>query len=272
MKNYLLLVLALLATTTWAQVKKETRSVPAFTRVSFRVPGQAFVRQGSPQRVELEGDAGFLAEVETEVKDGRLAIGREDGWRNWNWKDTDRITVWITLPTLEGLSVSGSGNLSGEGKFKVENLKLNVSGSGSLKIAATAEGEVEADVSGSGRLEVSGNCKTFTSDVSGSGRVVMDMNVYERADLGISGSGKIEGAGSAGLVQANISGSGQVMALNLETNKCDVKISGSGDVEISVKNELDANISGSGTVSYRGNPDKVNSNSSGSGKVRRVDR
>jgi carbon monoxide dehydrogenase subunit G len=271
MKNQLLFVLALLGTTSWAQVKKEVRSVPAFNKVSFRIAGQAYVRQGSPQRVELEGNADFLAKVETEVKDGRLAIGREDSWRDWNWKDTDRITVWITVPTLEGLSVSGSGNLTGEGKFKVDNLDLNVSGSGNLTIAATADGEVEADVSGSGRLEVSGSCKTFDSDVSGSGRVVMNMNVYENATLGISGSGKIEGKGSAGILRAEISGSGHVAALNLEANKCVVRISGSGDVEITVKNELDANISGSGTVSYRGNPDKVNSNASGSGKVRKVD-
>jgi hypothetical protein len=37
-----------------------------------------------------------------------------------------------------------------------------------------------------------------------------------------------------------------------------------------VKNELDATISGSGSVSYRGNPSKVNSHASGSGKVRKL--
>jgi hypothetical protein len=37
-----------------------------------------------------------------------------------------------------------------------------------------------------------------------------------------------------------------------------------------VKSELDANISGSGTVSYKGSPSHVNGNSSGSGKVRKM--
>jgi hypothetical protein len=41
-------------------------------------------------------------------------------------------------------------------------------------------------------------------------------------------------------------------------------------VEINVKNELDAVISGSGSVSYKGNPNKVNSHSSGSGKVSKM--
>jgi hypothetical protein len=56
----------------------------------------------------------------------------------------------------------------------------------------------------------------------------------------------------------------------MEANKCEVRISGSGDVEISVKAELDASISGSGTVNYKGNPNHVNSNALGSGIVRRV--
>jgi hypothetical protein len=41
-------------------------------------------------------------------------------------------------------------------------------------------------------------------------------------------------------------------------------------VEINVKSELDANISGNGTVSYKGNPNHVNGHSSGSGKVRKM--
>jgi hypothetical protein len=86
----------------------------------------------------------------------------------------------------------------------------------------------------------------------------------------ISGSGKIEASGSAQSIKASISGSGRVNASNLEVDKCTVRISGSGDVEIHVKSELDANISGSGTVSYKGNPSHVNGHSSGSGKVRKM--
>lgn len=271
MKRIAMLVLAAgFFTTAFGQVKKESRAVSEFTRVSFRLPGVAYVKQGARHALEIEGDAEFLKEVETEVKDGRLSIGREEGWRNWNWKDTDRVTVWVTLPSLEGLSVSGSGDLKAEGKWRVADLKLNVSGSGNLEVVADASGQVEADVSGSGRLQVGGSCKTYDSDVSGSGRVVMNMNVYETASLGISGSGKIEASGSAGIVKADISGSGRVLAMDLESNKCQVRISGSGDVEITVKEDLDATISGSGTVSYKGNPNHVNSNASGSGKVRKV--
>jgi hypothetical protein len=249
---------------------RETRKVDTFTKISFRVPGKLYLRQGSPQKVEIEGKKDILQEIETEVEGSRLVIGKEGKWLNWDWDGDEKVNVYITVANIEGLSVSGSGDLIGETKITADDLDLNVSGSGTLKVDIDARGEVEADVSGSGDLELKGKCRSFDSDVSGSGSVKLDAAIAERADFGVSGSGKIYASGSAENVKTSISGSGKVLAANLETNRCEVRISGSGDVEINVKNELDANISGSGTISYKGNPSKVNSHASGSGSVRKM--
>jgi Putative auto-transporter adhesin, head GIN domain len=249
---------------------KETRKVDTFTRIAFRVPGKLFLRQGSPQSVVLEGSREFLAEVETEVDGDKLIIGKENRWMDWNWGNDDRVNVYITVASIEGLSVSGSGDLIGETRITASDLDLNVSGSGSLKIDADATGDVEADVSGSGSIELTGKCRSFDSDVSGSGRVRLTETIAGKASFGVSGSGKIEASGSAQEVKTSISGSGRVYAANLEADRCEVRISGSGDVEINVKSELDATISGSGSVSYKGNPSHVNSHASGSGKVRKL--
>lgn len=271
MKKVLIPVLVVLISFSAAIAQvKEVRKVDTFTKIAFRVPGKLYLRQGTPQKVEIEGDRKFLEEVETEVNGGKLSIGREGGWMNWNWGNEDRVNVYITVANIEGLSVSGSGDLIGETRLSVADLDLNVSGSGSLKIEADASGDVEADVSGSGSIELSGKCRSFNSDVSGSGRVRLTESIANKASFGVSGSGKIEASGTAEEVKTSISGSGRVYAANLETNRCEVRISGSGDVEINVKSELDATISGSGSVSYKGNPSHVNSHSSGSGKVRKL--
>jgi len=249
---------------------KETRNVGTFTKISFRVPGKLYLRQGSPQKVEIQGKKSILDEIETDVDGSRLVIEKEGKWMDWNWSAGDEVTVWITVKDIEALSVSGSGDLIGETKIIANNLDLSVSGSGNLKVEAEASGDMEADVSGSGDLEVTGKCRNYNSDVSGSGKVIMVMNIAEDADFGISGSGKIEASGRANTVKTSISGSGKVLAANLETNSCNIRISGSGDVQINVKNEIDAVISGSGSVSYRGNPSKVNSHSSGSGSLRKL--
>jgi len=250
---------------------KEARNVDTFTKIAFRVPGKLYLKQGPVQKVEIQGDKDIVSKIETEVNGGRLNIGREnDNWKMWDWDNDDKITVYITVKDIEGISVSGSGDLLSDGKLKAADLDLNVSGSGSMQIDVEASGLMEANVSGSGNLEVKGNCRSLDSKVSGSGKVIFAGTIVERADVSVSGSGKIIASGTAREIKTTISGSGEVQAANLEVEKCEVRISGSGDVEINVKSELDATISGSGSVSYKGNPSQVNSHSSGSGKVRKM--
>lgn len=271
MKRHLTLFLLLVSGFAFAQTK-ETRSVGTFTKLAFRVPGKLILKQGSPQSVVIEGDKELLEKIETEVEGNRLVIGHPDKWRwrDWGWKDDKKVTVYVTVQDIEGLSVSGSGDLVSSGKISTNGLELKVSGSGSLDIDADVKGELTADVSGSGDLSVKGACQSFDSSVSGSGKVNMSGTITGRADMSVSGSGRIMASGTAQQVKATISGSGKVLAADLEVSKCEIRISGSGDVEINVKDALDANISGSGSVSYKGNPSQLNSHASGSGHVRKM--
>jgi hypothetical protein len=250
--------------------QRQTKNVDTFTKISFRVPGKLYVRQGSPQKVEIEGDKDALEKTVVKVEGSKLIIAVEGKWSNWSFGDDDEVNVYVTVKDIDALNVSGSGDLIGETKIVTRELALNVSGSGNLKVEAEVSGDMEADVSGSGDLFVKGRCASFNSDVSGSGKVNAAVAVTNRADFGVSGSGKVEASGSASEVKVSISGSGKVLAANLETNTCNVRISGSGDVEISVKHEIDANITGSGSVRYRGEPSKVSSHASGSGSVRKM--
>ncbi|MDZ7649384.1 MAG: DUF2807 domain-containing protein [Cytophagales bacterium] len=95
--------------------------------------------------------------------------------------------------------------------------------------------------------------------------------INDRADVNVSGSGKIMASGTAHEIKATISGSGEVRCSEVQKiEKCEgANFPGSGDVEINVKSELEANISGSGSVSYKGSPSQVNTHSNGSGKVER---
>lgn len=263
----LLAFLMLIAFTPVTGQNKEKRNVGEFTKIAFRVAGKVYLRQGNTTSVEIEGSKDVLSNVKTEVDGSTLNIHSPS---KWSWGNSDKPVIYITVRDLEAVGVSGSGELIGETKFSVRDLDLKVSGSGSLKMQIESSGEVEADVSGSGNLQLSGSSREIDSDVSGSGRVVLDMTINGEADFSISGSGRIEARGKAKQVNTAISGSGRVMGADLETNRCKIRISGSGGVEIHVLDELDANISGSGSVGYRGNPSKVNGSSSGSGRVRKL--
>ena len=269
MKKVFSLFFLLISAFGFAQTK-ETRNVGTFTKINFRVPGKLVLKQGSPQSVVLEGDKETLAAIGTEVEGSQLTIGREGRWKDWSWRDEKRITAYVTVSNIEALSVSGSGDLVGDGKFSARDLELKVSGSGSIEVEADAKGQVQADVSGSGDLTFKGTGESLESAVSGSGKVNVSATIAGKIEVSVSGSGKVIASGTANQIGARISGSGKVLAANLEVSKCEVRISGSGDVEINVKDSLDANISGSGSVTYKGNPSQVNSHASGSGNVRKM--
>src|SRR5882757_4241891 len=152
MKKLITLLLLLVSGFAFAQTK-ETRNVGTFTKIAFRIPGKLILKQGSPQSVVLEGDKEVLEKIETDVEGNKLVIGRESKWgMDWSWgKDDSRhITAYVTVKDIEGLSVSGSGELVSEGKITSRSLDLSVSGSGQLHIDASVENELDASVSGSG--------------------------------------------------------------------------------------------------------------------------
>lgn len=268
-KIFVLLSACMLITLASYAQKRETRDVSTFTKISFRTAGKVYVKQGSPQKVEIEGTSEMLEKIKTKVEDGRLVIGPESKWNNWNWGSDEKVNVYITVANVEGLDVSGSGELIAQTKITGSNIDLDVSGSGSLTAEIEAA-DVDTDVSGSGEINLKGKFKSVKADVSGSGRVSVSGTISGKADFEISGSGKVEASGSADSMSAEISGSGKVLGANLVTNTAKIDIAGSGDVEITVNKELDADITGSGTVRYKGDPARVNSDASGSGSVKKM--
>jgi hypothetical protein len=248
---------------------KETRSVSTFTEISFRIPGKLLLTQGNVQKVEIEGTSEALKKIETKVEDGRLSIRREERDSDWDFNN-EKFTVYITVKDIEAVTVSGSGSLIGQNKITTEHLNLKVSGSGSLQMDVNASGNIDADVSGSGNLDLKASCKDYSSTVSGSGKIGVAAIASGKSEFNISGYGTIKATGSAKDTQVIISGSGDLLAGDFEVGACSVRISGSGEVEINVKDSLDATITGSGTVSYKGDPHHVNGHSAGSGRVRKM--
>ncbi len=249
--------------------KKEARNVGNFTSISYQIPGKLILRAGSENKLEISGSPEMLSEIKTEVQGSRLVIESKSKW-NWKWKDGDEIVISITASQLEALRVGGSGTVVGESTFKASNFSIDVSGSGDVDINIEASSEIDADISGSGDLNLSGKCSTFSSTVSGSGDLDLDLTVGNRAAFDISGSGDVKAKGRADEFKTTISGSSSIVAADFETNKADIKISGSGSITIAVKESIETNISGSGSVRYKGNPSKVNNHASGSGSVSRM--
>lgn len=206
---------------------KETRNVSGFTKVIFGVSGNLYIRQGSVYSLEIEGPRSVLDEIDTEVSGGRLLIKR-DVW-GFTFKD-EKVTINLMMPDLEGLSVSGSGNAEVYEFTNLDDLELNVSGSGKILMNRLNADDLFCGISGSGDILLKGNGSA------------------DRAEISISGSGSFRGE-------------------EVEIDKIEVKLSGSGTCYCKAGDSLEAHVSGSGSVFYSGNP-RVDARVSGSGRVR----
>jgi hypothetical protein len=146
----------------------------------------------------------------------------------YNLVPSNDMRIYITSPIYNNIEVSGASDIIGQMKIvNPENLELRASGAGDIKMEVDAP-KLTADISGSGSI----NLKGQTKDV----------------DLGLSGAGHAH-----------------CYELLAENTKVDISGAGSAEVYASVK--LDAEVSGAGSVTYKGNAETVIQHVSGVGSI-----
>jgi len=205
-------------------IRTEKRNTGNFSAVKTSGSIDIEINSGDAISVSVENDDNLLQYVVTEVKNGALNVYYEDGYSINN----DHVKVYVTVPSLDKVGVSGSGDITTQGILKnSKQIEMNVSGSGSIKAAVDAPA-IDISVSGSGDVSVSGHTKDFTSSTSGSG------------DINCGG---------------------------LESENARVKIIGSGNAHVFASVHLSVDIVGSGDVYYRGNPSSPEIHTAGSGSV-----
>jgi hypothetical protein len=172
-------------------------------RAAVALPANVHYQAGSGDQLVVKGDPDFIAHIR--VKDGLVAL---DCNGNFHFGKDDRIDV--TLPgrrtfksfallgtgdvQLDGLSqpevkltVAGEGDIRANGK--TENLKVDVRGSGDLKLGDLAAKAVDVDIKGSGKVEVAPQ-DSLNVDLAGSGTIYL-RSEPKKIETSIHGSGNI---------------------------------------------------------------------------------
>lgn len=211
------------------EIIKETRKVGSFSSISLSVSANVYLSQGSQQKVEIEGDKESLAKIETIVDGNMLKIKTKEIYNAC----TGKINLYIVVPAIERLIVTGSGNVISQTPLKTNELTMSVSGSGSIRIQQLDVNQADVDISGSGNIEL----------ISGKAKNTLEIIV--------TGSGNYAGEG-------------------FQAEKAKVNITGSGSARVWAVSDLETYISGSGNVYYKGNP-LVNANAVGSGRTRAIE-
>ncbi len=190
-------------------------------------------------------------------------------------KSSGSFEIHVTVGGEQKVEVTFDDNLLEFVETEVHGgtLKLrtteNVSSKHRCSIEIVVRELEEVRCSGSGWVEVVGlDSDHFEFDLSGSGRLTLDGKA-EEMEITVSGSGDVEAEGSAGELNVHVSGSGDVDASGLVARDAYVRVSGSGKVSVHAEEEFDADVSGSGNITYYGNPEHVSTSVSGSGRIRK---
>jgi hypothetical protein len=195
--------------------KSDDREVKNFNGVAAAGPINVIITLGNTESCRLEGDAEALASIVTEVKGNVLVIRPQTSITSWSRRyEGKKITAYVTAKELASLTVSGSGNMTVNGKISTGSLTTTLSGSGSIKATADVD-NFNGVISGSGAINITGGT--------------------DHAKVVISSSGTFGGK-------------------SFSVKTLSTTISGSGTVNVAVAESIRAVISGSGSVNYSGNP------------------
>ncbi len=182
---------------------------------------------GKEGEIILEGESNLLEHIKTEVKNGKLSIKVEKGYNLKPSSWDDGIRITVPVESINSIALSGSGDIVSKTMIKSNNFKTAMSGSGDITIDIEAT-TIDASMSGSGDITLNGRTTDF---------------------------------------DATISGSGDIKAYGLEADNVNATVSGSADIKVTANKMLRARVSGSGDISYRGNPEKLDTKASGSGDI-----
>lgn len=120
------------------------------------------------------------------------------------------------------------------------------------------------------KLLVDVYCPTLSSvSLSGTGSLE---GIIENDDFTaqISGTANITVSGSSKNANIDVSGTGSFKGDEFKVNNATINLSGVGNVNVYVTDNLKSYISGTGVVSYRGNPASVDTKITGAGRIKKL--
>jgi hypothetical protein len=202
-------------------VKKE-RKAGSFTGVKVSTGIDVFLSQGNNISIQVEADENLHEYILTEVEGNVLHVYTDANIRKAKMK-----RVYVTVKDVNYLSTTSAGDMIGETPIRTDDLKLNASSAGDVKLEVYAK-TVEADISSSGDMTLTGEADMLEGDLSSAG----DLNAY-----------------------------------NFKVREADIDVSSAGNADIYVTERLRARASSAGDINYKGNPKYLDAHTSSAGGI-----
>lgn len=197
-------------------------NVSDFTGIKVSSGIDVYLTQGQNTEVILEADENLHEWIVIEVVGSVLHVKSDK-----NIRMAESKIVRVTCPVINSIDISSAGDLFGENLIQTDNMDIDMSSAGDLRL------ELEAD--------------EVTIDISSAG------NAYLK--------------GTTNNLRADLSSAGNLDAYDLVTKTADVSVSSAGHANVHVTDEAKFRSSSAGDINYMGDPRILEMHSSSAGTI-----
>ena len=181
------------------------------TKLVLAGPDHVKITEGAKLAITVEGDANVADKLRFTLTGGTLGI-----LRTKSWKTGGAVTVNVTMPAPQDVTLAGSGTIDAAQLGK--DAKVTVAGSGEVHAGTISGDSFELTVAGSGTIRGGGAIKNLDMTIAGSGNATITSDGDVSAS--IFGSGMVTVKGRATCTVSSM-GSGKLVCESGEPTRDD---------------------------------------------------
>ena len=194
------------------------------------------VTKGHEKGVTIVYDSELEKCLEVKCFNGKLILAMDSKVKRI--LSSSGIKVYLQMPTIEDIDLSGAAKLTTSGIFKTSKLNIDLSGATSVKGLHISGSELSIDCSGASSLSISGDfSRSIEADVSGASKVIITGNSGD-LDVEASGASNVCIVGDfSGCIDTDASGASKV---TINGDSRDLKFEASGASSIKINGSTDS--------------------------------
>lgn len=150
----------------------ETRSVSAFHSIEIESVAKVHFTQSDTYSLRVEGEKKWVDLTQCTVKDGKLLITWAEKGKK-TIKKIDGLSIYLSAPNLQEVVLGGVGSFTCKSRLNLKDIKFEVEGVGSLKVADLHARNVKVSLEGVGSGELTVNCNQLDANVDGVGSLTL---------------------------------------------------------------------------------------------------
>lgn len=141
------------------------------------------------------------------------------------------MRVYITTPDLSAIEIQGAARLDSEGEFKCNKLSIEASGASKVNLTLDAQ-EIQSEISGAAKVHLNGKAVSNAAEISGAALLDAMQLATQTTTAGISGAAKAR-VYAINELNAEISGAGTLYYFDNGETK---KLNEAGDYTLHMQN------------------------------------